>query len=159
MADKKKVQEGKKVKDFSLKDQNGGDFRLSEYRGEKVLLSFHPLAWTSVCAKQMQSLEKNKKAFDKLNTVAVGLSVDSVPSKAAWAKSLRIKNTKLLADFWPHGGVAKSMGLLRAEGFSERANVIVNERGKIIFVKVYPIRELPDIGEILRVLEAYEGNG
>jgi peroxiredoxin len=159
MADKKKVQEGKKAKDFSLKDQNGQDFHLSEYRGEKVLLSFHPLAWTPVCAKQMQSLEKNKRAFDKLNTVALGLSVDSVPSKAAWAKSLRIKNTRLLADFWPHGGVAKAMGLLRAEGFSERANVIVNETGKIIFVKVYPIRELPDIGEILRVLGAYEGNG
>jgi len=159
MANKQKVQEGKKVKEFSLKDQNGRDFRVSEYRGEKVLLSFHPLAWTPVCAKQMQSLEKNKKSFDKLNTVAVGLSVDSVPSKAAWAKSLRIKNIKLLADFWPHGGVAKSMGLIRAEGFSERANVIVNEGGKIIFVKVYPIRELPDIGEILRVLEAYAGNG
>jgi peroxiredoxin len=159
MADKKVVQQGKKVNDFSLKDQNGQDFHLSEYRGEKVLLSFHPLAWTSVCAKQMQSLEKNKRSLDKLNTVAVGLSVDSVPSKAAWAKSLKIKNTRLLADFWPHGGVAKSMGLLRAEGFSERANVIVNETGKIIFVKVYPIRELPDIGEMLRVLTAYKGSG
>jgi len=157
MAEKKVVQQGKKVKDFSLKDQNGQDFHLSEYRGEKVLLSFHPLAWTSVCAKQMQALEKNKRSLDKLNTVAVGLSVDSVPSKAAWAKSLRIKNTRLLADFWPHGAVAKSMGILRAEGFSERANVIVDEAGKIIFVKVYPIRELPDIGEILRVLTAYKG--
>ena len=159
MAEKKVVLQGRKVKDFSLKDQNGQDFHLSEYRGEKVLLSFHPLAWTPVCAKQMQTLEKNKRSLDKLNTVAVGLSVDSVPSKAAWAKSLRIKKTRLLADFWPHGGVAKSMGLLRAEGFSERANVIVNETGKIIFVKVYPIRELPDIGEILRVLTAYKGNG
>jgi len=159
MADKKRVQQGKKVKDFSLKDQNGQDFHLSDNRGAKVLLSFHPLAWTSICAKQMQSLEKNKKSFDKLNTVAVGLSVDSVPSKAAWAKSLRIKKTRLLSDFWPHGGVAKAMGLLRAEGFSERANVIVNETGKIIFVKVYPIRELPDIGEILRALKAYKGSG
>ena len=159
MAEKKVVQQGRKVKDFSLKDQNGQDFHLSEYRGEKVLLSFHPLAWTPVCAKQMQALEKNKRSLDKLNTVAVGLSVDSVPSKAAWAKSLRIKNTRLLADFWPHGAVAKSMGILRAEGFSERANVIVNEAGKIIFVKVYPIRELPDIGEILRVLTAYKGKG
>jgi peroxiredoxin len=159
MADKKRVQQGNKVRDFSLKDQNGQDFHLSEYGGKKVLLSFHPLAWTPVCARQMQSLEKNKRAFDKLNTVAVGLSVDSVPSKAAWAKSLRIKNTRLLADFWPHGGVAKSMGILRVEGFSERANVIVNETGKIIFVKVYPIRELPDIGEILSVLKSYKGNG
>ena len=63
MADKKRVQKGKKVKDFSLKDQNGQDFHLSEYRGEKVLLSFHPLAWTSVCAKQMQALEKNKRVL------------------------------------------------------------------------------------------------
>jgi peroxiredoxin len=147
------IQLGKKVNDFILKDQNGQDFQLSKYRGEKVLLSFHPLAWTSVCALQMQALEKNKRSFDKLNTVAVGLSVDSVPCKAAWARSLKIKKTKILADFWPHGGVAKSMGLLRSEGFSERANVIVNEAGKVIFVKVYPIKQLPDIGEILDVLK------
>ena len=157
MAERKTVREGQKVKDFSLKDQNGQDFRLSELRGEKVLLSFHPLAWTSVCAKQMQALEKYKKSLDKLNTVAVGLSVDSVPCKTAWAKSLRIKKTRLLADFWPHGGVAKSMGLLHKEGFSERANVIVDELGRVIFVKVYPIRELPDMKELLRVLEEYKG--
>lgn len=150
---KKKIQTGKKVSDFILKDQNGQDFQLSEYRGEKVLLSFHPLAWTSICAQQMKALEKNKRTFDRLNTMAVGLSVDSVPCKAAWAKSLKIKKTKILADFWPHGGVAKSMGLLRPEGFSERANVIVNEMGKVIFVKVYPIKQLPDIGEILDVLK------
>jgi len=156
MAENKAVQEGQKVKDFSLKDQNGDDFRLSEFRGEKVLLSFHPLAWTSVCAKQMQALEKHKRALDKLNAVAVGLSVDSVPCKAAWAKSLRIKKTRLLADFWPHGGVAKSMGLFRKEGFSERANVIVNEAGKVVFAKVYPIRELPDMKELLSVLTEYK---
>ncbi|HYA12962.1 MAG TPA: redoxin domain-containing protein [Syntrophales bacterium] len=150
---KKKIQTGKKVSDFILKDQNGQDFQLSEYRGEKVLLSFHPLAWTSICAQQMKALEKNKRTFDRLNTMAVGLSVDSVPCKAAWAKSLKIKKTKILADFWPHGGVAKSMGLLRPEGFSERANVIVNEMGKVIFIKVYPIKQLPDIGEILDVLK------
>jgi peroxiredoxin len=152
MTEKKGVQTGKGVKDFTLKDQNGQEFHLSDYKGKKVLLSFHPLAWTPVCAQQMQALEKNKKSFDKLNTVAVGLSVDSVPSRAAWAKSLKIKNTKMLADFWPHAGVAKSMGLLRAEGFSERANIIINEAGKVIFVKVYPIRQLPDIGEIIDAL-------
>ena len=154
MAEKKIVQAGKKVKSFTLKDHNGQDFRLSDYAGEKVLLSFHPLAWTAVCAQQMQSLEKNKKAFDKLNTVAVGLSVDSVPCKAAWAKSLRIKNTRLLADFWPHGGIAKSLGIFRPDGISERANIIVDEKGKVTFVKIYPIRQLPDLGEVLDALRA-----
>ncbi len=147
------VKIGRKMNDFKLKDQNGQDFRLSDYKGKRVLLSFHPLAWTSVCAQQMQSLEKSKKALDKLNTVAVGLSIDSVPSKAAWAKSLKIKNTRLLSDFWPHGGVAKSLGILRGEGFSERANIIVDETGKVLFVKVYPIKQLPDIGEILTALK------
>ena len=154
MAEKKIIQVGKKLKDFKLKDQNGQDFLLSGCKGKRVLLSFHPLAWTSVCALQMQSLEKNKKALDKLNTAAVGLSVDAVPCKAAWAKSLKIKNTRLLSDFWPHGGVAKSLGILRAEGISERANIIVDEAGKIMFVKVYPIKQLPDMAEILAVLKA-----
>ena len=154
MAGKKIAQKGKKLKDFKLKDQNGQDFHLGDYKGEKVLLFFHPLAWTTLCAQQMESLEKSKKALDKLNTVAVGLSIDSVPCKAAWARSLKIKNTKLLADFWPHGGVAKSLGMLRAEGVSERANIIVDEAGRIMWVKVYPIRQLPDIGEILTALKA-----
>ena len=147
------VKKGRKVKDFRLKDQNGKDFHLGEYKGKRVLLSFHPLAWTPVCALQMQSLEKSKKALDKLNTVAVGLSIDSIPCKAAWAKSLKIKNTRLLSDFWPHGGVAKSLGILRVEGFSERANIIIDEAGKVMFVKVYPIKQLPDIGEILTALK------
>ncbi len=153
MAAKSVVAVGKKLKDFKLKDQNRQDFALAGFLGKRVLLSFHPLAWTAVCAQQMQSLERNRKALEKLNTVAVGLSVDAVPSKSAWAKSLRIRHTRLLSDFWPHGGVAKTLGLLRDEGFSERANVIVDEKGKVIFVKIYPIRELPDIAEILAALK------
>jgi peroxiredoxin len=148
------IKNGRKMKDFKLKDQNGKDFRLGNFKGKRVLLSFHPLAWTPVCARQMQSLEKSKKALDNLNAVAVGLSIDSVPCKAAWAGSLKIKETRLLSDFWPHGALAKSLGILRAEGFSERANILLDEAGKVMFIKVYPIRQLPDIGEILMALEA-----
>jgi len=116
-------------------------------------LSFHPLAWTSICATQMQDLEKNTDRFEKSNTVAVGLSVDSVPCKKAWADSLGIKRTRLLADFWPHGKVAKSFGVFRAEnGFSERCNIIVDEKGKILFVKVYPIKQIPEIKEIIDII-------
>ena len=84
---------------FVLLDQYEEEFKLFNLKGKRVLLSFHPLAWTSVCAEQMKSLEQNKHSFDSLNTVAVGISVDSVPSKKAWADSLEIKNTRLLADF------------------------------------------------------------
>jgi peroxiredoxin len=148
MRNKPKV--GDNAKDFSLEDQNGRVFRLSDFKGKKVLLSFHPLAWTSVCAEQMKSLEKNKSAFDSLNTVAVGVSVDTVPSKKAWAESLGIKNTRLLSDFWPHGGVAELYGIFRTkDGISERANIIVDEKQRIAFFKIYKLSQLPDIQEII----------
>ena len=141
---------GDKISDFVLKDQHNEELRLSNLKVKKVLLSFHPLAWTRICAQQMKSLEENQERLTGLNTMAIGLSVDTVPSKYAWAKELGIKNTKLLSDFWPHGEVAKKLGIFREkEGFSERANIIVDENQLVIFVKVYDISKLPDIEEII----------
>src|SRR5512136_59719 len=140
--------------EFVLKDQDGKDIRLSEWKSKLVLLSFHPLAWTEVCAKQMLALEQNKGNFDSLNVVPLGLSVDTVPSKKAWADHLGIKAVRLLSDFWPHGEVAKAYGIFRERnGFSERANIIVDKNGKIAFVKVYAISQLPDVGEITEFLK------
>lgn len=138
---------------FLLVDQNKKELKLADLYGKKVLLSFHPLAWTSICTEQMKLLEKNQARFEELNTVALGISIDSVPCKAAWAKDMGVEKTSLLSDFWPHGKLAKDLGIFRdAEGFSERANVIIDENGKIVFIKVYPILELPDIEEIIAKL-------
>jgi len=157
MDEERKQEIGKQAKDFMLKDQNGKEFKLSSFKGKKVLLSFHPQAWTEVCAKQMKSLEDNKATLDSLNTVALGLSVDTVPSKKAWAESLGIKNTPLLSDFWPHGEVAKAYGIFREKnGFSERANIILDENQKIIFFKVYEIGKLPDINEIINFIRNFK---
>ena len=141
---------GDMAPDFVLKDNRVQDVRLSEYRGKKVLLSWHPLAWTGVCAEQMKALEANLAEFEKYNTVPLGMSIDSYPSKNAWAKELGVANVKLLADFWPHGKVAQDYGLfIEEKGFSERANVLIDETGKVVWVKVYEIPELPDIAEVL----------
>jgi len=143
--------------DFILFDQNKNDFKLSDFKRKKVLLSFHPLAWTAVCAKQMQSLEKHQNDFKELTTIAVGINVDPVPSKKAWADSLDIKHIRLLSDFWPHGKVAKLYNIFREkEGFSERANIIINENQENEFVRIYEIGELPDINEILTFLRELE---
>jgi peroxiredoxin len=145
---------GENSVNFSLQDQNNKTFTLSEHLGKSVLLSFHPLAWTSVCAKQMKSLEDNRANLSLLNSIAVGISVDSVPCKEAWAQSLGIVETPLLADFWPHGKVAQLYGILREkEGFSERANILVDENGRIAFSKIYELKQLPDIKEILDVMK------
>jgi len=148
------IKVGASAPDFSLKDQHDREVRLSELRGKKVVLGFHPLAWTKVCAEQMLDLERHKAEFDRLGAVALGISVDSVPSKRAWAEALGIEETPLLADFWPHGEVARQFKIFREkDGFSERAVFILDEQGIVRLAKVYPIRELPPIKEVLAALE------
>jgi len=148
------IEVGSQFGDFSLPSHTEKTVDTKIFVGKKLLLSFHPLAWTEVCAKQMQSLESNVDVFASLNTVPLGLSVDAVPCKKAWAKTLGIEKVDLLADFWPHGGLAAKLGLFIDKfGFSQRANVILDEDRKAVFVKVYPIRELPDIREVLDFLK------
>lgn len=147
------IKVGDAAPDFSLKDNLDNDVKLSSFRGKKVLLSWHPLAWTSICMDQMRSIERNSKAFKKLNTVTLGLSVDSQPCKRIWAEVLRLEELKILADFWPHGKTSKDYGLfLEDDGISKRANVIVDEEGIVRWVKVYHLAQLPDIEEVLKVL-------
>lgn len=154
MSNKGRISLGEKASDFTLRDNRNKEVRLSAFKGKRILLSWHPLAWTSVCAQQMKALEEKNEVFSGLNTVALGLSVDTVPSKNAWAKELGIKETQLLSDFWPHGKVAQVYGLFREkEGFSERANIIIDDNMKIVFVKVYDIPELPNMQEIIDFLK------
>ncbi|HOK23641.1 MAG TPA: redoxin domain-containing protein [Candidatus Hydrothermia bacterium] len=144
-----------KIEHFKLKDQHGELFNTEDLLGnKKILLSFHPLAFTKLCSKQMKELEERYDEIANLGVYPVGISVDPVPAKHAWAKELGIKKLRILSDFWPHGGIAKMLGIFREQdGFSERANIIVDENGEIIFKKVYEIRELPDLNEILEFLK------
>ncbi|PNS01426.1 thioredoxin peroxidase [Petrotoga miotherma DSM 10691] len=139
---------------FKLKDQNGDEISLSGFKGKKVLLSFHPLAWTGVCETQMKNLDLKYDELEKLNVVPLGISVDTSPSKKAWAQNMKINKLKLLSDFWPHGEVAKKYGIFDEEnGFSKRANFLIDEEGKIEFVKVYELRDQPDLNEIMNSIK------
>ena len=145
---------GSKAPDFTLKDQNRKTIKLSRFKGGKVILSFRPLAWTPICHDQILSLEEYFNHLEEHNTIAFGLGVDSVPSNKAWADSMGIKKIRLLADFWPHGEVARMYGVFRElDGFSERANIIIDESQKVVFAKVYPTAELPDVLVLIHFLE------
>jgi len=147
------IKAGDVAPDFTLQDNLENDVKLSDFKGKKVLLSWHPLAWTSICLDQMRSLERNMEAFRKLNTVPLGLSVDPQPSKKIWADALRLEELRILSDFWPHGKTAMDYGLFIEEyGISQRANVIVDEKGVVRWLKVYPLSQLPDIDEVIKVL-------
>jgi len=145
---------GSTAPDFTLKNQNRAEINLKSLKGKKVLLSFHPLAWTRVCEIQMKSLEIKYDELVQLNVVALGMSVDSQPCKKEWGDFLEIEKTHLLADFWPHGEVARIYGVfLDKAGISGRANILIDEKGEVIFSRAYDNSEIPDIEEIIRFLK------
>ena len=149
-----RIKTGDNFGDFTLKNHKDIALNTTGLAGKKILLSFHPLAWTPVCSQQMQSLEVNYQAFQDCNTMPLGISVDSVPCKKAWAENIGIANLDLLADFWPHGGLASRLGIFIEQfGISERANIVLDEQRVAIFVKVYPIKQLPDVQEVISFLK------
>jgi len=145
----KTIRPGAQAPKIALPDQDKNPIDLVDVPGIR-LLSFHPLAWTNVCRRQMEALELHADRFAELGAQAFGISVDPVPSKKAWADAIGVKRTRLLSDFWPHGAAALSLGIFREEdGFSERASILIDGSGVVRFVKVHPIREVPDIEEIM----------
>jgi glutaredoxin len=87
-----------------------------------------------------------------MNAQVLGISVDSVPCLVAWAESLGGITYPLLSDFWPHGRVAQTYGVLRTEGNSERAIFVIDKQGIIRYVDVHDIDLQPDNEELFRVL-------
>jgi hypothetical protein len=72
-----------------------------------------------------------------------------VPALVAWAESLGGINYPLLSDFWPHGEIAQRFGVLRQEGYSERAIFLIDREGILRWSKVYDIDVQPDNREVL----------
>jgi len=78
-----------------------------------------------------------------MNVQVLGISVDHVPCLKAWADSLGGITYPLLSDFWPHGEVAKRYGVLREDGYSERAIFIIDKEGCIRYIDVHDIGQQP----------------
>jgi peroxiredoxin len=118
--------------DFELANQFGEHVRLSDFRGKKpVALVFFPLAFSSTCTSELCELRDNLSLFTKNGIELIGISVDSKAALRAWAEQEGYDFT-LLADFWPHGEVAKEYGVFIDEkGFANRATFLVDTAGVI----------------------------
>ena len=145
---------GDEAPDFELRSHRGGTVRLSEFRGKKnVVLAFHPLAFTPVCATQMSGYESDRPRLEANDAVVLGVSIDPQPSKAAWAKTLGNISFDLLSDFHPHGEVAQKYGVFRQkDGISERAVFVIDKQGRIAWSKTYEIPEQPNNEDFLGAL-------
>ena len=72
---------GSKAPNFKLPDQNGEIRKLSDFKGQKVVLYFYPKDMTSGCSKQACSFGELYPHFREKNAVVIGVSKDSVASQ------------------------------------------------------------------------------
>lgn len=118
--------------DFALPNQFGQTVRLGDFRGAKpVTLVFFPLAFSRTCEGELCALRDNIEMFAEAGSELLAVSVDSKHALRAWAEEQRY-DFALLADFWPHGEVARRYGaFLEERGYASRATFVIGEDGVI----------------------------
>ena len=149
---------GDRAPDFTLPAVDGRSISLSQYLGKKnVVLSFVPAAWTPVCSYQWPVYDLARDIFEDNDAVLLGITVDNIPTLYAWTRAMANDERGLwfsvLSDFYPHGRVSEAYGVLRSEGYSERALFVVDKKGVIRFIDVHDINERPPLMALRETLE------
>jgi peroxiredoxin len=147
------IEVGEQAPDFELKDQHGTPVRLSGFRGEKnVVLVFYPLAFSGVCTGELCALRDDFPEVTREDVELLAVSVDSTHVIRTWSEQQNFGFT-LLADFWPHGAVAKLYGVFDENlGFAKRGTFIIDKAGVVRWSVVNPIPQARDIAEYQKVL-------
>jgi peroxiredoxin len=144
---------GQPAPEFTLKDQNKNDTKLSDLFGKRnIVLMFYPLDFSPICTDEHLCFVNAFKQFENLDAQLLGISVDSVWTHKAFAEKMKI-SYPLLADFHPKGAVAEKFGMYNPErGNSVRSMVIIDKSGNVAWVKVYDYPNSPDPKEIAEAL-------
>jgi peroxiredoxin (alkyl hydroperoxide reductase subunit C) len=146
---------GEPAPDFALLSHSGATVRLGDFRGRKhVVIAFHVLAFTPVCAVQMQTYQREQPRLRALDAHVLAISTDAAPAKRAWAEALGGLSFDLLSDFHPRGHVAARYGVMRDDGIAERAIFLVDKAGLIRWRRLYAIPEQPDVEELMEAIKA-----
>lgn len=154
-----KVAPGDKAPHFTLPSISGREISLADFKGKShVVLSFIPAAWTPVCSDQWPGYNIAEKLFKEHNATLLGISVDNIPTLHAWTAQMGELWFDVLSDFWPHGKVADSYGLLRSNGVAERALVYINKDGIISHIEVSDINTRPPLEGIVQQLQSMNGS-
>ena len=149
------ISAGSKAPDFNLKSKQPSgivDVKLSNNFGKKnTVVLFFPLAFTSVCTKEMCDVTSGINAYSGMNADVIGISVDSPFAQEAWAQKEKIGIT-LASDL--NKETAKAYGtllpdLLGLGAVSARAAFVVDKTGVIRYSEQTPTpKDLPNFDAI-----------
>lgn len=144
--------------DFTLKSTPDQTVKLSDFRGQPVVLAFYPADWSPVCGDQMALYNELLPEFQRFHAEVLGISVDGIWCHLAFAQSRKLR-FPLLADFEPKGAVAHAYGVYRhGDGTCERALFVIDAKGIIRWSYVSPVGVNPGADGILAALEALTDN-
>jgi peroxiredoxin len=148
------VEVGSVAPDFTLKDENGKDVRLSDYRGRNVVLMFYPLAFSPVCTRELVDISSVAQKYEAANAEVLAVSVDSQYTLAAFKRDENL-SAHLLADFHPKGAVAQQYGTyIDGIGIAGRATYVIDKDGKVVHKVTSEVLQPRDQQEYLTALAA-----
>jgi len=149
---------GSQAPDFALYNTEKELVSLNDLKGKNVLLLFFPLAFTSVCTKELCSVRDNLTMYNDLNVQVLGISVDSLYTLGKYKESLDI-NFPLLSDF--NKQTSKDYNTLYPlfsfgmEGVSKRSAFIIDKNGILQHAEILEnAGEVPDFEAIIKVLNS-----
>jgi peroxiredoxin len=146
---------GDAAPDFSLINQFGETVTLSEFKGKKnVVIVFYPLSFSGICTGELCELRDNFAQFERADVELLAISVDSKFVQKKFADEEGYKFS-VLADFWPHGAVAKAYGVfLEENGISNRATFVINKDGELVSKFITAPGQARSLDEYNRALES-----
>lgn len=148
--------ENKKAPEFTLLDQNGTTHSLTDFLGQNILVYFYPKDMTPGCTTETLGFQEHKKDFEKLNTLVIGVSKDSIKSHKKFCEKhnldiilLSDETTNMIQNYkvWKE----KSMFGKKYMGIS-RESFLINEKGLIVkhWKKVDPIKHPQEVLDYLK---------
>lgn len=127
------VEVGQEAPDFTLRDENLQEVKLSDQRGTPVVLVFYPLDFSGLCTSEMCAIRDDFSIFMDKGAKVYGISRDSVYTHKAFKEKEGLKHT-LLADM--KGDVARLYGAWNeAAGVAERVTVVIGGDGVVQYVQ------------------------
>ncbi len=122
-----KAEVGDPAPDFELPGTGGRTYRLSDFRGARLILAFYPGDFTTVCTRQFCSYRDEGGRLDSLGAAVLGISPQSVDSHERFRTEHDL-NVPLLAD--EDRTVAKAYGVT-AGPVVRRSIFLIDEEGVV----------------------------
>lgn len=151
------IQKGQQAPDFTLRDSEKNEVKLSDQKGRNTVLIFFPLAFTGVCTTELCGIRDNYAIYNGLNAQVFGISVDSLFTLDKFRKEQNL-NFPLLSDF--NKEVSAAYGalydnfVLDMKGVSKRSAFVIDKEGVVQYAEVLEnAGDLPDFTAIRQTLE------